>query len=285
MTEIKQATKTTLLYLEDAQKKMAPAVVVELIDEGKQKEDGLRYVAVILDQTLFYPQGGGQPADQGTITGPEGTLVVTHVSYNGGAVLHKGVLTGSLHAGETVTLAIDWPMRERHMQWHTAGHIVDLAVKNVLPESKSIDGNHGIGKKLSVTFTTPIPEAKLPAIQAEVTRIIKEAASIITQMMTKDEIIAAGITLPFDLPTNKPLRIMQIGNYPAMPDGETHLQHTNEAWPITIVGLAKDGENTRILYQVQEPQTTPTDKGIYGTSKTFTTNRRTPHDHRTSQSC
>jgi len=250
-TEI--TTPTKLIYMTDSYIQAMPATVVAVIHDGEPKVDGTRSVSVILDQTLFYAQGGGQPADQGEISGPHGKVAVSHVSYNGGAILHKGSLEGQVAVGEKVSLHIHWPLRYKHMQLHTAGHIVDQAVKNILPGSKSIDGNHGIGKKLSITFSTAIPETALPAIQKEVNKIITEAGPITFEMLTKDEIISRSIAIPFDLPSNKPLRILQLHHYPPMPDGGTHLHTTDESWPITITGVKTDAGNTLILYQVQEP--------------------------------
>lgn len=242
-------SKTELLYLADSTLPETTATVVAVQTDGKTKADGSQSVAVILDKTVFYAQGGGQPADQGEIIGPNGKVQVTHVSYNGGAVQHKGSLTGELKVGDQVTAKIDWPRRYQHMQWHTAGHIVDQAVKNVYPDAKSIDGNHGISKKMSITFTTSVDD--ITKVQAEVERIVKEAAPITTEMVTKDDILRRGITIPFDLPSNKPLRLLQIGQYAPMPDGGTHLKSTAESQPITVTDIQREGENYLVIYTVQ----------------------------------
>jgi phenylalanyl-tRNA synthetase alpha chain len=260
--------QTTLLYLADAYLQKTSAKVLEVIVD-KVHPNGEQYVSIILDQTIFYAQGGGQPADQGTITGPNGNVHVSHVSYNGGRVLHKGILTGEVGAGDAVELQLDWELRYKHMRWHTAGHIVDLAVKAVIPDAKSIDGNHGIGKKLSITFTTPVPESSISAIQQKITAIIAEAAQITTEMVTKDEILKRGVQLPFDLPSNKPLRLLTIGQYPAMPDGGTHLRTTQESWPTQLEKCTVDGEHTLVVYTVTAPNAKGTTKEIM--SKPVTT--------------
>ncbi len=254
MSETNTTIYTKLLYLEDAYLRQATATVIELVGDGKTKPDGTQSVGIILDQTIFYAQGGGQPADQGSLVGPQGKVEVSHVSYNGGAVLHKGNLTGSLQPGDTVILQLNWPLRYQHMQWHTAGHIVDQAVKNVVVGARSIDGNHGIGKKLSVTWSTSISAEVLPAIQIEVEKIIAEAADVTTEMVTKDEVLNRNIQVPFDLPSNKPLRLLQIGKYPPLPDGGTHLKNTSESWPIQVTGVIADDEKTVITYVVDNPE-------------------------------
>lgn len=259
MTE-KHTTQTNLLYLEDAYLQQTTANIVEVILDNKVRPDGSHSASLILDQTLFYPQGGGQPADQGTVEGPNGTFEVTHVSYNGGAVLHKGTLRGNLKAGDIVTLSLDWNRRYQHMQWHTLGHIVDQAVKNTVKDAISIDGNHGIGKKLSITFATKISADQKQQIQQEVEKIIAQNVSTTTEMVTKDEMVKRGVKLPFDLPSNKPLRLLQIGKFPPMPDGGTHLRQTNEAWPVHVSDIQQDGENSLVYYTVENPESTKKSK-------------------------
>lgn len=235
---------TQLIYLNDSYQQQTSAKILEIIDGAEH--------AIILDRTLFYPQGGGQPADQGTIKGSTGSIHVTHVSYNGGNVLHKGKIEGNLEVGGEVELTIDWDRRYQHMQQHTAGHIVDQAVKNIIPNANSIDGNHGISKKMYIEFTTQIASDLIPQIQEQTNEIVHADLPIVTEMITHDELMKRQIKLPFDLPKDKPLRIVQIGDYPEMPDGGTQLKTTGECWTIIITGIeVKDGK-CRVIYEVEK---------------------------------
>ena len=105
--------KTKLLYMKDALLKVSEAKIVKIDISGKN-------ASVVLNQTIFYPQGGGQPSDQGTITGSNGCLSVKSVSYANGSPVHQGKIDGLLEVGETVTLAINWDLRYTHIQAHTA---------------------------------------------------------------------------------------------------------------------------------------------------------------------
>lgn len=245
--------KTNLIYLSDSYQKTATAEVATVDTSGSQP-------IVILNQTIFYAQGGGQPADIGTITGPNGTMTVTHVSYNGGELQHKGKIEGELHEGDQVELTIDWEKRYHHMQLHTAGHILDQAVKNALPGTKGIDGNHGLSKKSYVEFDQEVMDADLPAIQSELDTIRAANLPIKAKMVTYQELLDRNIALPFDLPKNKELRIVQIGEYPAMPDGGTQLKSTGECKPITATAVieveTESGKRWRVLYTVGETQKT-----------------------------
>ncbi|MBP9819675.1 hypothetical protein KBC79_02970, partial [Candidatus Woesebacteria bacterium] len=239
--------KTKLIYLSDSYQKTATAKITVVDTSGNQP-------FISLDQSIFYAQGGGQPADTGTITGENGQLTVTHVSYNGGELQHKGKLVGELKVGDTVELEIDWSRRYTHMQLHTAGHILDQAVKNAVPGIKGIDGDHGLSKKSFVLFDQTITETDLPVIQKELDSIRALNLPITAEMVTHQDLADRNISLPFDLPKNKELRIVQIGEYPAMPDGGTQLHTTGECQPITVTGVkqvdGEKGQSWQVFYTV-----------------------------------
>lgn len=255
--------KTKLLYLADSYQKTATASVVEVIKMGKQTH-------IILNQTVFYAQGGGQPPDVGLIVGKKGKLVVSHVSYNGGDVLHKGDLQGQIKKGESVELVINWDSRYHHMQLHTAGHILDQAVKNVFPKIKGVDGNHGIHDKVYVEFDKKIEQTDLPKIQKEIDNLIAHDLPVVFEMVTKQQLLNRKIHIPFDLPKNKELRIMSIGQYPPMPDGGSQLKTTGESWPIIVIEVKEKKGNFRVNYQVKNPSKSQADVKTIKDKKTQT---------------
>lgn len=242
--------KTQLLYLHDSYQKNARAKITDLHTEMGQ-------TSVSLDATIFYPQGGGQPADSGIIKSNSGEVHVTHVSYNSGEPLHKGKLQGHLYVGQEVELLIDWDKRYQQMQAHTAGHIVDQAVKNVLPQAKSINGEHGIKKRLYIEFETLVPTEKIAEINEQIAKLIKDNLAISTEMVTKEELEQRHVELPFDLPTNKELRIMQIGNYPPMPDGGTQLKSTGECQPTVVTQIIEKDGKYQVVYELTVKRVQP----------------------------
>ena len=242
--------QTKLIYLTDAYVAETQATIAQVETKEKQAQ-------IILDATIFYPQGGGQPADTGLITGPNGSMQVTHVSYNGGLVLHKGSITGKLQAGDSVTLSIDWDRRHTHMKLHTAGHIIDQAIKNCTTNNFGIDGDHGIGKHARITLQQPISTALLAQIETEANAIIARNLPITAEMIAATEITERNIVLQFALPTNKDLRIVTIGKYAPMPDGGTHLRSTGECPTITIQQPDVVGETSTVTYSLVAAQSTP----------------------------
>jgi len=85
----------------------------------EQGRDGWK---VILDKTAFYPEGGGQPADHGTLRTAAGEIAVTDVHEKDGKVIHT--CAAPVEIGEAVTGAVDWPRRFDHMQQHSGEHII-----------------------------------------------------------------------------------------------------------------------------------------------------------------
>eukprot|EP00903_Cladosiphon_okamuranus_P008880 g8502.t1 len=116
---------TQRLYFLDTYKLVGEAVVLGVIEDEAQGP------AIILDRTIFHPQGGGQPSDRGTITWGSCTVSVEMVRDVGGVIHHFGAISGSAswpEAGRPASLALDGPRRLRHAALHSAGHAVDMAV-------------------------------------------------------------------------------------------------------------------------------------------------------------
>ncbi len=116
---------TRLLYLDDSRRTEADATIVRVHDDGGE-------TTVVLDETIFYPQGGGQPTDRGRLTTARGGLDVRRVAFVNGEVLHIGPAEGVLDAGQTVRLSVDPEVRRQHALLHTGGHLVMTAVDRLV---------------------------------------------------------------------------------------------------------------------------------------------------------
>lgn len=107
--------ETIKLYYEDPFLREFPATVLSCEAAGESWK-------VVLDQTAFYPEGGGQPADHGFLRTPAGEVPVTDVHEKDGAVIHT--CAAPVEAGAVVTGALDWARRFDHMQQHSGEHII-----------------------------------------------------------------------------------------------------------------------------------------------------------------
>ncbi|WP_255169380.1 alanine--tRNA ligase [Natrononativus amylolyticus] len=117
--------ETEQLYYDDQQRTQFEAVVLDVFE----REEGYD---VVLDQTMFYPEGGGQPADWGTLSTDETTAEVTDVQIEEGVILHR--TDEPLGKGEFVNGQLNAPRRRQLMRHHTATHIIMHAARQVLGE-------------------------------------------------------------------------------------------------------------------------------------------------------
>jgi alanyl-tRNA synthetase len=122
--------ETEKLYYDEPERTDFEAVVLDVIERADG--DGETVYDVVLDQTMFYPEGGGQPADTGSISGEDVTVEVTDVQEADGTVLHR--TDGDPGKGEFVRGTVDGTRRRRLMQHHTATHIIGHAAREVLGE-------------------------------------------------------------------------------------------------------------------------------------------------------
>jgi len=121
--ELEALPATERLYYEDVERTEFEAVVLDVFERDEGYD-------VVLDQTMFYPEGGGQPADHGTLSTDDVTVEVTDVQRRDGVILHR--TDGDPGKGEFVRGTLDVERRRRLMRHHTATHIVVLAAREVL---------------------------------------------------------------------------------------------------------------------------------------------------------
>jgi len=141
---------TKLLYLEEMQQLTCEAYVVN-VDKKDDKS------VVYLDQTVFYPQGGGQPYDTGVISTDDSKFIVEEVRLADGLVLHIGHFEGQpFMQGEDVKCVVDEERRMLHTRLHSAGHVLDMAVSELGYEWVPGKGFH-FPEGSYVEYSVPLP--------------------------------------------------------------------------------------------------------------------------------
>lgn len=222
---------------------------------------------IVLDRTLFYPLGGGQHWDTGTLSGPNGNLDVTEV--RGRQAIHHTVEDAhQLEPGDEVRGSIDWETRYAHMRMHTAQHLVSGIVYEHFNGARTV-GNQIHAHSSRIDFN-PIAfdEDMLSILTEAVNQRVDEALPVTDSVMTRAEINAI---MPPDrtnmdlLPSSvTELRIVQIGNRLDMcPCAGTHVTNLEEIGHINILEKKSKGKGTqRIKYdligspQLRQPYTT-----------------------------
>ncbi len=160
---------TKALYLSNTYlfQSLAQIEAVERDDQG---------VVVILDQTNFYPQGGGQPTDTGTISSLNADFAVSKVIYRAdGTIAHYGsFLKGEFKADDAVNLLINEDTRLFNSRNHTAGHLLDFAVEKHYPQLIGFKGYH-FPEGAYVEFEGSLSEGERAELPEVIQRAVQEA--------------------------------------------------------------------------------------------------------------
>lgn len=235
---------TKLVYLEDFDVVSGEAAVTSI---EKTEDDRM---AVVLDQTCFYPRGGGQDWDTGTIEGPNGNFAVVEVRLNEqGVVHHVGSFTdGGFAVGATVQCQVNEANRQINTRLHSAGHLIDMAMSVLKPEWIAARGGHYPHMSFveyQVLEGEKIDEAFTSQLQAAVTRLAGSSYRNQLCFMSKDEMTKYCRHMPSNIPSNKPARIVLYADNFGIPCGGTHVKSAQEVGTVTITkakikkGLAK----------------------------------------------
>ncbi len=224
------------------------ATIIDVITYNNQQ-------SLVLDQTIFYPQGGGQPYDQGTITGNGNVFEVSEVRFQEGIVYHIGLIrSGSFEKGMTVTLQVNKKRRNFNSRNHTAGHLIDIAMQNVGMDLVPRRGYH-FPKGAYIEYVGTLDDSEREGLkiklQQEVNHLIAKNLPVEIKMVTIDQLKAMASYVPDYIPKDKPIRTMIVQGYPAIPCGGTHAKTSKEVGPLTIDKARNKKGSLRISYSIQ----------------------------------
>jgi alanyl-tRNA synthetase len=220
--------ETDKLYYDNQERMEFEAVVLDVFeaDEGYD---------VVLDQTMFYPEGGGQPADHGTLTSEEATAEVDDVQIVDGVVLHR--TDRDPGKGEFVRGQIDADRRRRLMSHHTATHIIGHATRKVLGEHiRQAGAQKGINSsRLDVRHYERITREEVTEIERIANELVRDNISVTQEWPHRNE---AQEEHGFDLyqggiPPGTNIRLIHIGE-DVQACGGTHVSRTGNVGAIKI---------------------------------------------------
>lgn len=205
---------------------------------------------VVLDATVFYPTGGGQPGDQGWLDGPGDTLAITGTVKGPLGPVHllaPGTWPG---VGDAVTVRLDWPLRHLHMRTHTALHLLSVVVP--LPVT---GGQIGPGRG-RLDFDMPEAPGDIAALEAALNDLITADHPVTAEWISEAELDAnPGLvkTMAVQPPRGQGrVRLVRIGAgavpVDLQPCGGTHVASTAEVGRVRIEKIEKKGKlNRRIV--------------------------------------
>ncbi len=211
----------------------ACATVQMLIEDGSPKDslsEGQSGI-VVLNQTPFYAESGGQVGDSGLIMSAEATAQVTDTQKSGDKILHYITVTkGSFHQDDTLEAKVDRRRRMDIMRNHSATHLLHQALKNALGEHVSQAGSLVEPGKLRFDFThfEKIDKEELKQIEHAVNVQIYDALAVQKEEMTIDEAKAKGAIALFGEKYADRVRVVGMGEYSMELCGGCHIDNTGQ---------------------------------------------------------
>eukprot|EP00753_Platysulcus_tardus_P017151 PLAT630.1.p1 GENE.PLAT630.1~~PLAT630.1.p1 ORF type:complete len:678 (-),score=353.44 PLAT630.1:100-2133(-) len=245
------ATKTTYLDEMYLHSDSATVLAVTTDDDGS--------VAVVVDQTVFFAQGGGQPTDVGYIVDGSGNRFNVHmVRKLDGVVTHSGTWADGSTAfavGAAVSCHVDEDVRDWHNRLHSAGHLLDQAMALAGYDLPPAKGYH-FPDHPAVTYAGSIPADEradlLPKLRAIMETLVAEDIGTVVKSVEHDRVQdVCGDTMDISfLPADKPVRCVSIAGHRGCPCGGTHVRSTAELAGMTISKVKVKSGKTKISYQV-----------------------------------
>jgi misacylated tRNA(Ala) deacylase len=227
---------TELLFLRDAYQQECTSTVVDIRDN-----------AVVLDKTIFYYTGGGQPHDTGVLGGN----VVVDVRKDGDEVLHYFIEGAALPSvGDVIECSIDWDRRHQLMRTHTAMHVLCGVIWN---EWKvPVTGGNMEPLSARMDFELPdVPEGFLQRVEQLVNEAVTADYPIEVSFLPRDtavedeDLIRTKVSL---IPANvKEIRVVDIVGLDKQADGGTHVASTTEVGSVRVVKMENKGKGFRRL--------------------------------------
>ena len=198
---------------------------------------------IILNQTTFYAESGGQIGDTGTISFDNSVFEVTDTKKKLGLHLHYGKLKiGSLKVGDDVTLSIDTTRRNSLRAYHSATHLLHQSLRDNLGDHVSQKGSLVSYDRLRFDFShhKQLSENEIKLIETDVEKIINSEYSVTTQSMNPEDAIKKGALALFGEKYGDEVRVLSIGPknekaYSVELCGGTHVKNTSEIGKFKIV--------------------------------------------------
>jgi misacylated tRNA(Ala) deacylase len=233
---------TDCLFREDSYLKNCDAKVVAIEANG----------GIVLDRTVFYAASGGQPADRGTLTTPSGAAIpVANVVFTDPGKTTIAHIIAHVPApgapavavGDTVTAAIDWPVRHARMRMHTALHLLSA----ILPYP--VTGGSVGEAESRLDFDIPEGGLDKDAITAKLAEMIATGAAVSSRWISDAE-LEANPALVKTMSVKPPMgtgrvRLIDIAGLDLQPCGGTHVRSTTEIGAVRVTQVEKKGKLNR----------------------------------------
>ncbi|KAL2459257.1 alanine-tRNA ligase [Forsythia ovata] len=248
---------TKLEYFDDMYKLQSTATLLSSF----QTEDGRQ--VLILDSTIFHPQGGGQPADTGFISSSDFKFIVQDVRSKDKIVYHYGHLENSddrklqenHEKGVQVLLSVDEQRRRLNSRLHSGGHLLDICMNNVgwghLEPTKGYHFPDGPFVEYKGTVAQNELQTKQKELEVEANNLISMGGKVFASILPYDKASnLCGGCLPDYIPQDSTPRIVKFGENPGCPCGGTHVNDISEILSLKVTQIRTKKGQTKVFYNV-----------------------------------
>jgi alanyl-tRNA synthetase len=231
----------------------AEGVVTALLCAGSEVETVAagREAVVLLNQTPFYAESGGQTGDTGWLTAPGVRFRVTDTQKKLGDVFaHLGILeAGELRVGTPLLLEVDASRRDAIRANHSATHLLHEALRQVLGDHVAQKGSlvDAVRLRFDISHPKPITDDEIEAVETLANAVVLQNAPVVTRLMAVDDAIKSGARALFGEKYGDEVRVVSMGTFP---QGE----HAGRAYSVELCGgthVARTG-NIGLVHVVAE---------------------------------
>ncbi|TNC67553.1 alanine--tRNA ligase [Rubellimicrobium roseum] len=209
---------------------------VELIEQGAR-------VQIVVNQTPFYAESGGQVGDTGTISTDTGTARVTDTRRSAGVVIHDAeVIQGTLTTGQPARLVVDHDRRSAIRANHSATHLLNEALRSALGEHVAQRGSLNAHDRLRFDFShgQALSPEELRRVEAEVNELIRRNGAVETRVMSPDDARSLGAQALFGEKYGDEVRVVFMGEPLTAAEGLNRRNYSIELCGGTHVGRLGD---------------------------------------------
>lgn len=237
---------TILDYYATPTRQEAEAAVLHLQQKGTKHR-------LVLDGTICFPGGGGQLHDLAEIVGENGgRFRVERVQFDNGSIVHEGVLDGSFEHLEPVRIRLDWKRRSEGMALHTAGHLLHDAFL-ILRPTGLVPRKAEHHRDCYVEYHGSLDNRDRKPLEERINELVRADLPVVMREATYEELVAGCRFVPPNLPKNKPLRAVRIGDGELVPCGGVHVARTGEIGRVVITDIQHTADQTgsRVRYHIE----------------------------------
>lgn len=206
----------------------------EAVNKLNEGEQGM----LVLDQTPFYAESGGQVGDHGELVSGSTVFNVTDTQKQGDVFAHIGTVTkGSMAVGNECDTFVEESERQQIAEHHSATHLMHAALRDVLGDHVQQKGSQVDAERLRFDFShfEPITAEQLGQIEALVNTHIRCNHDVETNIMSQDEAIASGAMALFGEKYGDSVRVLDMGGFSIELCGGTHVQRTGDLGIFKII--------------------------------------------------